>query len=88
MVLSFASKFSYEAMAISDVIFGLNYGFDKIRFMNATTVGSRIRGRFTLMDFEKKEANNAKYKVQIIFEIEGKDKPACIGEWLGMAYTT
>jgi len=87
MVLSFASKFSYEAMAISDITFGLNYGFDKIRFMNATTVGSRIRGRFTLMDYEKKETNSAKYKVQIIFEIEGEEKPACIGEWLGMAYT-
>ncbi len=87
MVLSFASKFAYEAMAISDVTFGLNYGFDKIRFMNATTVGSRIRGRFILMNFEKKEANSAKYKVKIVFEIEGEEKPACVGEWLGMAYT-
>jgi len=87
MVLSFASKFSYEAMAISDITFGLNYGFDKIRFMNATTAGSRIRGRFTLMDYVKKEENSAKYKVQIVFEIEGEKKPACVGEWLGMAYT-
>jgi len=87
MILSFASKFAYEVIAISDVTFGLNYGFDKIRFMNATPVDTRIRGRFSLMEFEKKEANSAKYKMKIVFEIEGQEKPACIGEWLGMAYT-
>jgi len=88
MVLSFASKFVYEVMAITDVTFGLNYGFDKIRFMNATPVGSRIRGRFSLMDYEKKDENSAKYKMKIVFEIEGEEKPACVGEWLGMAYTS
>lgn len=87
MVLSFASKFSYEVMAIDDVVFGLNYGFDKIRFMNATPVDSRIRGRFSLMEFEKKDDKNAKYKMLVTFEIEGQEKPACVGEWLGMAYT-
>ncbi len=87
LVLSFASKFSYEVMAIADVTFGLNYGFDKIRFMNATPVDARIRGRFSLMNFEQKNANSAKYKMKIVFEIEGQEKPACIGEWLGMAYT-
>ena len=36
MVLSLASKLIYEVMTISDLTFGLNYGFDKVRFMNAT----------------------------------------------------
>ena len=87
MILSFASKFAYEVLEISDITFGLNYGFDKIRFMNATPVDARIRGRISLMDYQQKEANSVKYKMKIVFEIEGAEKPACVGEWLGMAYT-
>lgn len=87
MVLSFASKFAYEVMAIKDLTFGLSYGFDKIRFMNATPVGARVRARFTMIEFDKKEDNSAKYKMKIVFEIEGEDKPVCVAEWLGMGYT-
>ena len=87
LVLSFASKFSYEVMEVADVTFGVNYGFDKIRFMNAVPVDSRIRGRFSLMEFEKKDEKSAKYKMKVVFEIEGEEKPAIVGEWLAMAYT-
>ena len=87
MVLSLASKLIYEVMTISDLTFGLNYGFDKVRFMNATVVDSRIRGRFSLLEFEKKDDKSAKYKMKIVFEIEGEEKPACVAEWLGMGYT-
>ncbi len=87
MVLSYASKFAYATMEISDITFGLNYGFDKVRFMNATPVDSRIRGRISILDYEQKDANSVKYKMQIVFEIEDEEKPACVADWLGMAYT-
>lgn len=87
MILSLASRFAYETMHINDVIMGLNYGLDKVRFMNATPSGAKVRGRLSLMDYETIE-NGAKYKVKITFELQGKEKPACVAEFLAHAYTS
>lgn len=86
-VLSFASQFSYQTLAVEDVTFGLNYGFDKVRFVNATPVDARIRGRLSLLEWTAKDEKSAKYKFQISIEIEGEEKPAVVAEWLGMSYT-
>ncbi len=87
MILSLASKFAYETMHIGDVTMGLNYGLDKVRFMNATPSGGKVRGRVSLMAYEGIE-NGAKYKVKIIFELQGQEKPACVAEFLAHAYTS
>lgn len=86
MVLSLASKMVYETLHVSDVVMGLNYGLDKVRFMNAVPVGSQIRGRVFLLNVEPFE-NGAKYKLKIIFELQGQEKPACVAEFLAHAYT-
>ncbi len=85
MVLSLASKFAYETYSIDDVVMGLNYGLDKVRFPNATPVGAEVRGRVLLLEFEEKE-KSAKYKMKIIFELKGEEKPACVAEFIAMAY--
>ena len=85
LVLSLASHFSYECIAFKDVGMGVNYGLDKVRFTNATPVGAKIRGRISLMEYEVKEGG-AKYKLKMIMELEGQEKPACIAEWIGLAY--
>ncbi len=86
LVLSLASHFSYECMAFKDVGMGVNYGLDKVRFTNATPVGAKIRGRVSLMEYEAKEGG-AKYKLKLVMELDGQEKPACIAEWIGLAYT-
>ena len=65
---------------------GVNYGLDKVRFMNATRSGAKLRGRVSLMEVDSFEGG-AKYKVKIVFEIEGEEKPACIAEFIAIAYT-
>lgn len=85
MVLSLASKFAYETLEFEDVSMGVNYGLDRLRFTSATPVNSRVRGRLTLLEVEDKPPG-VKYKVSIVFEIEGQEKPACVAEWLAMAY--
>lgn len=85
MVLSYASKFSYETLEIEDVGMGLNYGLDKLRFTSPTPVGSRVRGRISLLEVEDKPPG-VKYKISIVFECEGQEKPVCVAEWLAMAY--
>ena len=86
LVLSLASKFSYDTLSIDDLAMGVNYGLDKVRFMNATRSGAKLRGRVSLMEVDSFEGG-AKYKVKIVFEIEGEEKPACIAEFIAIAYT-
>lgn len=86
LVLSLASKISYDALSISDVVMGVNYGLDKVRFTNATRTGAKIRGRVSLMAFDP-VPGGAKYKLSIVFELEGEEKPACVAEFIAMAYT-
>ncbi len=84
-VLSFASHFARECMVLKPVRMGVNYGLDKVRFTHAVPVGARIRGRISLLEFESREGG-AKYKLNVVIELEGAEKPACVAEWIGLAY--
>ena len=89
LTLSLASAMSYDAVAPLDgVVMGVNYGFDKLRFLAPVPAGSRIRGRFRLLSAEDKGAQDGVtrwlLKHELTVEIEGADKPALIAEWLGM----
>ena len=74
---------SFELNGIGMVI---NYGLDRVRFTNATPSGSKFRGRVSLMEFNLNQAG-AKYKLKVIIELEGQEKPACIAELLALAYS-
>jgi len=63
----------------------INYGLDKVRFLNPVKVGKRIRARFELMSAVDKSPNCYLLKHKATVEIEGETKPAMIAEWLGMA---
>ncbi len=85
LTLSLASAMSYDAVAPLDgVVMGVNYGFDKLRFLAPVPAGSRIRGRFRLLSAEDKGGGRWLLKHELTVEIEGADKPALIAEWLGM----
>lgn len=85
LTLSLASAMSYDAVKPLDgVVMGVNYGFDKLRFLAPVPAGSRIRGRFKLLSAEDKGGGRWLLKHELTVEIEGADKPALIAEWLGM----
>jgi len=85
LTLSLASAMSYDAVPPLDgVAMGLNYGFDKLRFLAPVPAGSRVRGRFRLLSVEDKGRGRWLIKHELTVEIEGSDKPALIAEWLGM----
>ena len=85
LTLSLASAMSYDAVAPLDgVMMGVNYGFDKLRFLAPVRAGSRIRGRFKLLSAEDKGGGRWLLKHELTVEIESEDKPALIAEWLGM----
>ena len=85
LTLSLASAMSYDAVRPLDgVVMGVNYGFDKLRFLAPVPAGSRIRGRFRLLAADDKGQGRWLLKHELTVEIEGGDKPALIAEWLGM----
>jgi acyl dehydratase len=63
----------------------INYGLDKVRFLNPVKVGKRIRARFELMSAVEKSPNCYLLKHKATVEIEGETRPAMIAEWLGLA---
>lgn len=85
LTLSLASAMSYDAVApLEGVVMGVNYGFDKLRFLAPVPAGSRVRGRFRLLSAEDKGGGRWLLKQELTIEIEGGEKPALIAEWLGM----
>jgi acyl dehydratase len=73
------------AAAGGTVQFGLNYGFDRIRFLAPVPVNSRVRAHFTLLGIEERAPGQTLWKVQMEVEIDGVSKPALVAEWLGLA---
>jgi acyl dehydratase len=67
---------------MADAVMGLNYGFDKIRFLAPVKVNSRVRARAKLLDVQEKVPNQFLIKQEITVEIENETKPALVAEWL------
>jgi acyl dehydratase len=85
LMLSMSSKIMFDSYEIKNFSMAINYGLDKVRFPNATPSGSRFRGRVSLMEFQA-IPNGAKYKLSVVIELEGQEKPACVAECLALAY--
>ncbi|MGJ8562868.1 MAG: MaoC family dehydratase [Alphaproteobacteria bacterium] len=85
LTLSLLSKFSEgAAIAIEGVHTGINYGFDKMRFLAPVPAGSKVRARFVLGKAIEKKPGQFLLTYNITVEIEGNETPALIAEWLGM----
>lgn len=66
------------------MVMGVNYGFEKVRFINPVKVGSRIRVHKLLSKVELK--GNAVQSTQTMtIEIDGETKPALVADWLTRA---
>ena len=61
---------------------GLNYGFDKIRFMSPVKSGRRVRGHFTLSDARFRGAGMLMTTYDVSVEIENEKKPALTASWI------
>ena len=72
---------------IEGVKMGVNYGFEKVRFLAPVPSGSKIRGRFNLKDAVEKKPGQFLLTYEVTVDIEGQDKPALIADWLAMQFT-
>ena len=87
LTMSLLSIMSYEVMpVISGTTMGVNYGFDKLRFISPVRAGSRVRGRFNLMEAKLRKPTELLSRTNVSVEIEGEDKPALVADWIGLIY--
>jgi acyl dehydratase len=66
---------------LEGIVMGMNYGFDKVRFVSPVKVDSKIRAHSTVKSVELKGSSVQVTKTYTI-EIEGSDKPAVVAEWV------
>jgi acyl dehydratase len=87
LTMSLLSIMSYEVMpVIEGTTMGVNYGFDKLRFISPVRSGSRVRGRFTLTEAKLRKPTELQSRTNVTVEIEGEDKPALVADWIGLIY--
>ena len=71
-----------EAAGYQGIMMGVNYGFDKVRFINPVKVGSKIRASSTVKSVELKDPSTINLTNTVTIEIEGEDKPAAVADWI------
>jgi acyl dehydratase len=62
----------------------INYGLNRVRFLNPVPVNSRIRSRITLVNIEERAPGQFLLTSRHTIEIEGQTKPACVADVLGL----
>ena len=86
LTLSMLSALAMDALpAIEGRVMGVNYGFDKLRFLSPVPAGARVRGRFKLESVTPRSASEYLFRTIVTVEIEGAAKPAIIAEWLTLS---
>ena len=79
LTLSLAVPLLGQVVRVQGVRMGINYGLNKVRFPSPVPVPSRIRLGATLNGVEDVEGG-AQSVFGLTFEVEGKEKPACVAE--------
>ncbi|WP_304047082.1 MaoC family dehydratase [Jatrophihabitans endophyticus] len=89
LTLSLVPYFANQLRDLENVAMGINYGLNKVRFPTPVPVGSRMRGRATLLSVERIDGGNApaaQLVNQVSIEIENVAKPACVAEMVSRIY--
>ncbi|NKY32809.1 MaoC family dehydratase [Nocardia speluncae] len=79
LTLSLLPYLTAQISRIDNVEMRINYGLNKVRFPWPVSVGSRVRARSAILSVDVHE-QYLQVVTQVIIEIQGQEKPACIAE--------
>ena len=86
LILSLSTKFFVEAIEpIKNEKMGINYGFNKVRFVNPVKCDDNIRGIFKLKNVSKRSDKEILFCHDLTIEIKNITKPAVVCEWLNLS---
>jgi acyl dehydratase len=86
LTLSLVPVMSYEVLPRQEGGMGINYGVNKVRFPAPVPSGSRVRGRFKVVDVEQHDWGSQSI-LNVTIEREDGDKPVCVAEVVFRHYT-
>ena len=85
LTLSLLSPMAYSTLPkVGGAEMGINYGFDRVRFLHPVRSGSRVRAHFLLTAVLKRSEREWQLVYDVSVEIEGQHKPALAATWLTM----
>ena len=88
LTLSLVIPMFYEvAVYPENMVMGINYGLNKVRFLAPVKVGSRIRLQATLVGVSERSSGRFLQTHDLTVEIEGERKPALVGQFLTLTVT-
>src|SRR3954463_466363 len=64
---------------------GVNYGWNKVRFPAPVPSGSRVRAKAEVVSVDEVGGGWFQVVTRFTVEVEGNEKPACVGESVGRA---
>jgi acyl dehydratase len=86
LTLSLLTKLSetvpQDLSRLTGIVMGVNYGFEKVRFINPVKVDSKIRASSVLAAVDLKDPNTLQVTRTVTVEIEGESKPALVADWV------
>lgn len=85
LTLSLLPMLMQNAIHISYLKMGVNYGLNKVRFPAPVPVNSKLRGRMSLLSVQE-ISGGAQMIWEINVEREGGDKPVCVAESIARIY--
>lgn len=88
LLLALQTHFAQQcAPPISNVAYALNYGSDRVRFIQPVRVGSLVRANARISAVTPRARHEYLVKTTSTLEIQGQDKPALVAELLGLVVT-
>ncbi len=64
----------------------LNYGGNRVRFLQPVRSGKQVRAHFKLAGMQEKRPGQWEQTVEITLEIEGEEKPGYVAEWSSLLF--
>src|SRR6059036_3016259 len=86
LTLSLVPRMAATLLGVTRRSRGINYGSNKVRFISPVQAGARIRVRQRITGAEEVAGNGVRVSSEMTVEIEGQDKPAQVGEIIGVRY--
>ncbi|BBY16930.1 MaoC family dehydratase [Mycolicibacterium litorale] len=79
LTLSLLPHFSHQLYTVDNIKMAINYGYNKVRFINPVRVGARLRARGEITKVDRLDGA-VQATTTITVEIEGAEKPAAVAE--------
>jgi acyl dehydratase len=85
LTLSMIDGFRLDLISSTGFALGVNYGWNKVRFPAPVPAGSRVRATAEVQSVDEVGGGWWQVVTRFTVEVEGSEKPACVGDSVGRA---